>query len=127
MPQTRSTLQKKAIDDVFSCVDRPLTVPEVHKAASDLCAGIGIATVYRAVSRLVSNGTLKDVKIPGQPTRYERVSLYHHHHFHCSICERVLDVTAPCESLDSQLAPGFKADRHELTFYGICADCNQTS
>lgn len=121
--QARRTLQKQAVLAVFENTKRPLTVPEIHEFALKSCEGLGVATVYRAVNRLVEKEWLKEVNLPGQPTRYERQSLEHHHHFHCTNCERVLDISAPCENLTSYLPPNFTATHHEVTFYGTCASC----
>ena len=103
--------------------ERPLTVPELQALAAQECPGIGVATVYRTVNRLLESEWLKEVCLPGQPVRYEREALEHHHHFHCNLCSRVLDVAAPCERLSTEVPEGFTVERHELTFYGVCADC----
>ena len=119
----RSTKQKQAISRVFERSDRPVTVQEVHQAAGETCDSLGIATVYRAVSRLLASGWLTEVQLPGQPTRYERMALAHHHHFHCDRCEILYDVLAPCDALSTMIPDGFTVRRHELTFYGICESC----
>ena len=119
----RRTLQKQAIVKVMEKATRPLTVPEIHEYALNICDGLGLATVYRAVNRLMAKEWLKEVNLPGHPSRYERQSLEHHHHFHCTDCEKVLDIAAPCEDLSSYLPPNFNATRHEVTFYGTCGAC----
>jgi len=123
----RQTSQKQAVETVFQDTKRPLTVPEIHELALKSCEGLGVATVYRAVNRLVKSGWLKEVNLPGQPSRFERQALDHHHHFHCTRCERVLDISAPCENLSSYLPEGFTATHHEVTFYGTCARCETAS
>ena len=119
----RTTQQKQAIKGTFTTVERPLTVQEVLAMAQDQCPGLGVATVYRAVNRLVQSGWLKEVHLPSQPIRYERQDLAHHHHFHCQTCERVLDIAAPCEALAALIPEGFEVHRHDLTFYGVCGEC----
>ena len=124
MAKVRTTQQKRAIEAIFNSSSRPLTVPELHALAADSCPGLGVATVYRAVNRLVKQDWLREVHLPNHPILYERQDLEHHHHFHCQDCERVLDIAAPCEKLSTRLPDGFKVHRHELTFYGVCADCS---
>jgi Fur family ferric uptake transcriptional regulator len=119
----RTTQQKVAIEQAFEQCPRPLAVAEVHQIATKACDTLGIATVYRAINRLVQNGWLTEVHLPNKPTRYERKSLAHHHHFHCEKCEIVYDVQAPCEALSTNIPSGFQVHRHELTFYGVCEDC----
>ena len=125
MKRERETPQKQAVVSAFEAAHRPLTVPEVHAESVAHCPSLGVATVYRAVNRLVKNGWLKEVRLPDQPVRYERHELEHHHHFHCGRCERVLDIAAPCESISTHLPAGFEVERHELTFYGTCSDCTK--
>ena len=124
MVKVRTTQQKRAIEAIFNDSFRPLTVQELHALAEDSCPGLGVATVYRAVNRLVESQWLKEVHLPNHPIRYERQDLAHHHHFHCQDCERVLDIAAPCEKLSARLPNGFEVHRHELTFYGVCAECS---
>ena len=119
----RTTQQKMAIVEAFEQHRRPLAVSEVYEIATKACGTLGMATVYRAISRLVHNGWLTEVRLPNRPTRYERKSLEHHHHFHCEKCEIVYDVQAPCQALNTDIPTGFHVQRHELTFYGVCENC----
>lgn len=121
--KARNTPQKLAISQALSGAQRPLTVPEVHTLAQGACAQLGVATVYRAVNRLVQEGWLTEVRLPDQPVRYELTSLEHHHHFHCERCQQVMDLTAPCQALTASLPEGFQVSRHEVTFYGVCPAC----
>ena len=123
MARERNTVQKQAIVATFAQHSRPLTVTELHTMATSRCASLGIATVYRAVNRLLEIGWLVEVRLPDQPVRYECAAMEHHHHFHCQVCERVLDIKVPCQSISETIPNGFMVHRHELTFYGICNDC----
>ncbi len=123
----RTTQQKRAVVEAFENAGRPLTVHEVHEAAAKTCRSIGVATIYRTINRLVETEWLKEVCLPGQPTRYEQKSLAHHHHFHCDACQVVLDVSAPCEGLYADVPEGFRVERHELTFYGVCNECVESA
>ena len=120
----RSTQQKVAIEQAFEQCSRPLAVTEVHQIAAKTCKTLGMATVYRSVSRLVKNGWLTEVRLPNQSTRDARQSLAHHHHFHCEKCQTVFIVQAPCEALSTEIPKGFRVNRHELTFYGVCDGCS---
>ena len=68
----RTTPQKKAVISTFEVSKRPLTADEVHRIASDTCPGLGLATVYRALNRLVESAWLKEVRLPDHPIRYEK-------------------------------------------------------
>ncbi len=122
----RTTRQKTAILTVIEAAKRPLSPQEILDAAGLQVAKLGIATVYRNLKSLTQEGRLQIVTLPGESPRYESraVADHHHHHFQCSHCQRVFDVH-DCPGDLKRMAPqGFVVERHELTLYGLCADCN---
>lgn len=122
----RNTRQRASIRDAIAAAARPLLPQEVLDAAQSNVPGLGIATVYRNLKSLTEDGTLKEVKLPGENARYEIAGHSHHHHFQCLQCHKVFDVHA-CPGDLSGIAPeGFKVKEHDLTLYGDCKDCNQT-
>jgi Fur family ferric uptake transcriptional regulator len=119
----RSTQQRQAISRTITEADRPLSATEILQAASRLSPGLGLATVYRNVNRMVESGEIRPVSLPGAGQRYERAGKGHHHHFHCARCDRVFEVP-DCPGDVGALAPrGFKARRHEIILYGLCPSC----
>ena len=121
----RRTTQRSAIRAAFETAGRPLKPDEVLALAQHAVPGLGAATVYRNLRRLTEDGWLRVVELPGDATRlYERAGLAHHHHFHCSTCDRVFDVHACPGDLSSLVPPGFAVTQHEFVLYGSCADCN---
>ena len=67
------------------------------------------------------------VTLPGDSPRYESAGHAHHHHFQCEACGRVFDVHACPGDLSSMAPAGFQVSHHELTLYGLCADCRQST
>lgn len=124
-PTRRSTKQQDAISAVIADANRPLSVQEIHDAALESVPGLGVSTVYRALRRLEEDGDIKPVNIPGQPDRYEpaEVADTHHHHFHCTNCDKVYDIDACPGDLKKMLPKGFTLEDHELTLKGVCAKC----
>lgn len=119
----RNTVQRRAIHHVFEQVGRPMGPAEIFEAAKPHAPGLGIATVYRTIKRLLDEGYLQQVDLPGEAPRYETVGRPHHHHFRCSQCERVFDLE-PCAADFSALAPaGFALEKHELYLFGRCKEC----
>ena len=119
----RSTRQRRAIRLVFEKTDRPLSTQEVLTAAKEHEQGLGIATVYRTLNLLLSEGWLTTVKLPGEAPRYERGGKPHHHHFHCVECGRVFEVPGSDELLESLVPPGFVLSDHDLVLHGRCDEC----
>lgn len=121
----RSTRQRGAIESVLRASGRPLTPPEVQRAAHELAPGLGMATVYRTLKLLIAEGTVRTVDLPGESARFEMANITHHHHFHCNRCRRVYDVPG-CPGDMRRMAPrGFKVDGHDLILYGQCPDCRR--
>ncbi|MEM7754435.1 MAG: transcriptional repressor [Planctomycetota bacterium] len=121
----RATKQQDAIRVAIAAANRPLSVQEIHDAALETVPGLGVSTVYRALRRLEDDGDITPVNIPGQPDRYElaEVADTHHHHFHCTRCDRVYDIDACPGDLQGMLPKGFTLEDHELTLKGTCARC----
>jgi Fur family transcriptional regulator, ferric uptake regulator len=119
----RHTTQRDAIRGAFAAADRPLGPREVLELAQGELPGLGIATVYRNINRLVAEGWLTPVALPGEPARYEQAGKHHHHHFHCRRCGGVYEVHGCPGSLRRLVPRGFKLESHELVLGGVCARC----
>jgi Fur family ferric uptake transcriptional regulator len=119
----RMTRQRLLIMTVIEGAGRPLSTAEILALAKRAGAGMGIATVYRAVKGLGAEGWLRAVDMPGSQIRYERSDKGHHHHFHCRGCDRVFEM-AGCAGDVSALTPrGFRMEGHEIIINGLCAGC----
>lgn len=122
MPQ-RQTKQRSAIEHIFSSVEGPLSPNEVLERAREEIPNLGIATVYRALNDMVDEKQLRRVDLPGQSSRYEKADLKHHHHFHCTECDRVFDLEGCLLKHDLDLPKGFEVVQHDITLTGTCPDC----
>jgi Fur family transcriptional regulator, ferric uptake regulator len=122
----RQTRQRDRIFQVIQETQGPLTVQEIFERAQRDLPGLGIATVYRTLNLLQEGGQIQTVILPTGETRYELASLGHHHHFQCRLCQEVYDFDAcPVSVPDgSALGDGFVVENHELTLYGVCAECS---
>jgi Fur family ferric uptake transcriptional regulator len=111
------------VEAVLRSAGRPLTPDEIRSAAARRVRGLGIATVYRALRRLVDAGEAMLVEVPGTTPRYEAAGRGHHHHFHCRSCERVFEVDDCPGDVGRIAPPGFRVDGHEIVLFGTCAAC----
>jgi Fur family ferric uptake transcriptional regulator len=116
----RQTRQRQAIRRVFEDAQRPLGANEVLEAAGAHAPGLGIATVYRALKRLVEEGFLDSVELPGEAPRYEPAGKQHHDHFRCRRCARVFEVEC---SVRLPKLRGFVVEDHEVVLAGLCPQC----
>lgn len=119
----RETRQRDAIKSVLKASSRPLLAGEVLEAGRGVVHALGLATVYRNLKLLVSEGAVQVITLPGESPRYEMTESEHHDHFQCTTCRRVYDVPG-CPGDMRRLAPrGFTVERHHVTLYGRCAEC----
>ncbi|HWG84001.1 MAG TPA: transcriptional repressor [Deinococcales bacterium] len=118
----RDTRQRRAIRQALEGAGRPLAPGEVLAEARAAEPGLSLATVYRNLRALASDGFIVPVALPGEPDRFEVAGKGHHHHFHCRACDRVFEV----EGCGGAMAapPGFSLEGHEVLLYGLCAACS---
>lgn len=119
----RNTIQRRAIHKVLEDIGRPMGPNEIFQEAKAMAPGLGIATVYRTIKRLLEEGWLTAVELPGEAPRYERAGQEHHHHFRCNGCDRVYDLKGCPTSLQTLTPKGFQLESHEVVLYGRCATC----
>ena len=121
-----STRQREVILGILRQASQPLTAQEIRERASRDSAGIGLATVYRALKAFMERGEIAQVEIPGASPCYEPTDRGHHHHFICQHCRQVFDLTGCVRDLETLAPQDFQVRRHEIVLYGACASCGQT-
>jgi Fur family transcriptional regulator, ferric uptake regulator len=117
------TRQKQVLGGVFERAKRPLTPAEICAQARRRIPSLGIATVYRAIKQLVSEGQVRAVELPGVAPHYESAGRHHHHFFLCQQCERLFDLSGCLRGVKSLAPSGFRVQEHEIVLYGECATC----
>ena len=125
MTERRDTAQQRAIREVCHNASRPLSIEEIFDLAKSEVPSLGQRTVYRIVRRMEEDGVVVPVAVSGQSDRYElaEIAASHHHHFHCTVCDRMFDVDGCVGKLAGLLPEGFTLEDHELTLRGRCESC----
>ncbi len=121
----RTTRQRLEIQRVIEEAGRPLSPMEILEAGRQQIPSLSIATVYRNLREMQEARVIASVPMPGNSPLYEahEIQAQHHHHFQCNRCKRVFDIDGCPGGLETMLPAGFQLDHHEVTLYGICADC----
>jgi Fur family ferric uptake transcriptional regulator len=122
--QHRLTKQRLTIEAILKAANHPLLPRELLTEAQQVLPKLGIATVFRHLKKMVQDGDVKVVDLPGDSPRYERSDLGHHHHFKCSDCGVVFEIHGCPGNLEQLLPDGFELTEHEITLFGRCADCS---
>lgn len=132
-PKYRTKQRAQIIEYLETTRGQHLTAKAVSAALDEAGLGIGAATVYRQLDRLVDEGLMRKYYIgEGEAACYEYVGEHaecaHEHCFHClcTSCGRLVHVE--CHDL-AQLGEhlqdhhGFSIDPMRTVFYGLCEDC----
>ena len=92
---------------------------------------VSTQAVYDVLNVLAERGVARRIQPTGSVARYELRHGDNHHHVVCRQCGSVSDVDcatgeAPC--LDAVVPDGYVIDEAEVTYWGLCPDCqNPTS
>lgn len=117
------TQRRSSILQVLDDLGRPVTAQELLEVASTKSPGLGLATVYRALKRLVEVGDVQKIEVAGVAPHYERKRDKHHHFFVCEDCRKMFDLEGCPGGFKKLLPEGFKMHTHEVVIYGACPDC----
>ncbi len=105
-----------------------------HSSAEQLrissAAGLSIQSVHNVLADLTAARMIRRIEPAGSAALYERRIGDNHHHVVCSGCGTIADVdcvhgSAPC--LTASNTEGFVIDTAEITFWGICPRCQQST
>ncbi len=87
---------------------------------------VSLATVYRTLRILVSEGLLCELPFGSSEARFGLVRKERHYHFVCEACHRIYDLPLPHDShLEEAVrrVTGYEVNRHTVEFYGRCLEC----
>ena len=120
----RATAQRRAVLRAVSETSGSFTVAELHERARRFETGLGLATTYRTLELLRSNGGVHPLLGEGRPA-YVRCRPEHHHHLVCTSCGAVEETDLCAAPSDAELRRrhGFRPAAHELDIYGTCRRC----
>ena len=123
----RLTRQRQAILTALAQSGRALTADEVWNVARGQCGGLGLATVYRALTALEEMGVLRRVHGGTEGSQAFALSgAEHGHSVICESCGRVAEFSqCQVDSLVQKAAAetGYVIHHHLLELSGLCADC----
>lgn len=98
---------------------------EIAKTVKQELGTISRQAVYDALNAMSEQGILRRLQPAGSAARYEH-RVDNHHHLACRSCGSLIDIDcavgkAPC--LTANVDHGYKIDEAEVTYWGICPDC----
>lgn len=104
-----------------------VSAQELHSSLKGSGESVGLATVYRILQNMASDGEVDVLRAPDGEAIYRRCSTGHHHHLVCRSCGRAVEVEGPqverwAAAVSSE--HGFTDVEHTVEIFGICADCS---
>ncbi len=126
VPARRSTRQRTAITEQLGSTAEFRSAQEIHTALSQDGRRIGLATVYRTLTAMVTDGEVDVLRTDDGEAVYRMCSTGHHHHIVCRECGATVEVEGPAvERWADQVSAehGFTDVEHTLEIFGRCARC----
>lgn len=121
----RNTRQKAAIERVvLSSCDHP-TAETVYNRVRGEIDNISLGTVYRVLGALAEQGRIREIAVPGAPSRFDKTTQCHAH-FLCSSCGEITDISLQGDALLDRIKvdfPEVQVDEAEVILKGLCDKC----
>ncbi len=101
----RPTRQRTAVVDALASVGDFRSAQEIHALLEQRGDPVGLATVYRTLTRLADAGEVDLLRTEGGEVTYRRCSDTHHHHLVCRSCGATVEVEGPRSSAGPAASP----------------------
>jgi Fe2+ or Zn2+ uptake regulation protein len=123
----RMTPQRAMVLEAIYHGDGHLTADELHERVQMQSPYVDLSTIYRTLLFLKQQGVIGELRLDGQPARYEAIRSGHeHHHAVCTACGAMIEVdSADLEQLRAMLATKYEFELNvvHLTLSGRCPAC----
>jgi Fur family ferric uptake transcriptional regulator len=124
----RVTRPRLAVLEVLSTSRGHLDVDEIAEKVRERLDSVSTQAVYDVLGALARAGLVRRIEPAGSPARFEARVGDNHHHVVCRGCGAIADVDcavgeAPC--LDPSQRHGYQIDQAEVTFWGLCPECQR--
>jgi Fur family ferric uptake transcriptional regulator len=119
---------RRAVVEFLGEQDCCLTAQEIQDKLRASGRKVGIASVYRILDLLTSEGYVQKIELGGGICRYEPIHRDgdHHHHLVCDSCGKVepFEDTALERALGRvEQSSGYDVSLHDVVLHGSCGDC----
>lgn len=128
----RKTVQQQVILDTLKSFTTHPTVDELYCEIQKKHPAISKTTIYRNLRNLSSDGTILQVPLIEDVSRYDSC-VNPHSHFFCNECGTIYDVDISSEGCLTDASNfvegkyGYKITRQEISLFGICSKCAENS
>lgn len=127
-PSRRQTWQKDAVLHALGQSQGFVSAQQLHRKLTKHGSVIGLATVYRTLNTLVSDGLADSLIGKDGESLFRDCSKDHHHHLICNSCGIAVEIEAKqAETWASKVAKehGFTDVSHTIDIFGLCKKCSK--
>jgi Fur family ferric uptake transcriptional regulator len=124
----RNTWQREAVREALDGSDGFVSAQALHAAMKDAGSEVGLATVYRALADLATEGEADSLQREGESLYRACTPNSHHHHLICRRCGATVEIAADAVETwarDVAAEHGFTQPQHVVDVFGLCADCSR--
>ena len=121
----RITPQRRVILELLAGDDSHPTAEQVYQRLLATMPDISRGTVYNTLRELSDLGELKPIHSLHEDGQRYDTNHRLHHHLYCVQCHKLTDIDHDFDGLDlpPEESSGYQILRREVTFYGLCPDC----
>lgn len=122
------TPQRRAIVELLMEQNTHPAAEDIYQQLVETMPDVSRATVYNTLHELVALGVLNEMQgLSENRLRYDTRTDIHHHLF-CTRCHTLVDIHHDFETLylTPEEAEGFRIHKHQVTFYGLCPECQKS-
>jgi Fur family ferric uptake transcriptional regulator len=124
----RNTWQREAVREALDRTEGFVSAQSLHAAMKGAGSEVGLATVYRALADLATEGEADSLQSEGESLYRACTPNSHHHHLICRRCGTAVEIGADAVETwarDVAAEHGFTQPRHVVDVFGYCPACSQ--
>lgn len=123
----RNTWQREAVREALGGSEGFVSAQSLHASLKGAGSTVGLATVYRALADLATEGEADSLQQDGESLYRACTPGKHHHHLICRSCGTTVEIEADeVEAWAQSVAAqhGFTRPQHIVDVFGYCANCS---
>lgn len=126
----RNTWQRDAVRVALGGSEGFVSAQSLHASLRGAGSTVGLATVYRALADLATEGEADSLQQDGESLYRACTPGIHHHHLICRSCGTTVEIAADeVEVWAHNVAAqhGFTRPQHVVDVFGYCPDCSRSA
>lgn len=124
--QLKATPQRIAIIELMQQAGH-ISIEDLYSAIRKRFDTISLATLYKNIHTLLGVNVIREVKVPGQKSKYETEKIPHAH-IMCKLCGELKDISFdPASVIQAAVeTSSYQAEEVSVMISGICPKCQKS-